>query len=153
MSQSSSARDRARYSIASSRLPVVPGDEILEALDGAVVVVLLEVGPAELVHRLVEELAVRVRQRLLVGDRCLVELPIVEVHLADSQPDLGRVGALGELVHERLPRLAGPLIVVVGAKEAFLIAAAVAAAAVLGALLFRSVRQLSSVPAEMQTLS
>lgn len=49
--------------------------------------------------------------------------------------------------------LAGPLIVGVGAKEAFLIAAAVAAAAVLGALLFRSVRQLSSEPAGMQTLS
>ena len=49
--------------------------------------------------------------------------------------------------------LAGPLIAGVGARAAFFIAAAVAAAAVLGALLFRSVRQLSSEPAEMQTLS
>ncbi len=49
--------------------------------------------------------------------------------------------------------LAGPLIVGVGAKTAFLIAAAVSAAAALGALLFRSVRQLSSEPAGMQTLS
>lgn len=43
--------------------------------------------------------------------------------------------------------LAGPLIVGVGAKEAFLIAAAISAAAILGSLLFRSVRQLSSEPA------
>ena len=49
--------------------------------------------------------------------------------------------------------LAGPLIAGVGARAAFFIAAAVSAAAVLGALLFRSVRQLSSEPAEMQTLS
>jgi MFS family permease len=49
--------------------------------------------------------------------------------------------------------LAGPLIVGVGAKTAFLIAAAVSGAAALGALLFRSVRQLSSEPAGMQTLS
>ena len=49
--------------------------------------------------------------------------------------------------------LAGPLIAGVGARAAFFIAAAVSAAAVLGALLFRSVRQLSSEPAGMQTLS
>ena len=49
--------------------------------------------------------------------------------------------------------LAGPLLAGVGARAAFFIAAAVSAAAVLGALLFRSVRQLSSEPAEMQTLS
>ena len=49
--------------------------------------------------------------------------------------------------------LAGPLIAGVGARAAFLIAAAVAGAAILGALLFRSVRQLSSEPAGMQTLS
>jgi len=49
--------------------------------------------------------------------------------------------------------LAGPLIVGVGPRTAFLIAAAVSVAAVLGALLFRSVRQLSSEPAGMQTLS
>jgi MFS family permease len=40
-----------------------------------------------------------------------------------------------------------------GAKTAFLIAAGVSAAAVLGALLFRSVRQLSSEPAGMQAVS
>ena len=49
--------------------------------------------------------------------------------------------------------LAGPLIAGVGARAAFFIAAAVSTAAVLGALLFRSVRQLSSEPAGMQTLS
>ena len=49
--------------------------------------------------------------------------------------------------------IAGPLIAGVGARAAFFIAAAVSAAAVLGALLFRSVRQLSSEPAGMQTLS
>ncbi len=45
--------------------------------------------------------------------------------------------------------ISGPLIVSVGANEAFLIAAAVATAAILGSLLFRSVRQLSSEPASM----
>lgn len=45
--------------------------------------------------------------------------------------------------------VSGPLIVSVGANEAFLIAAAVATAAILGSLLFRSVRQLSSEPASM----
>ena len=45
--------------------------------------------------------------------------------------------------------ISGPLIVSVGANEAFLIAAVVATAAILGSLLFRSVRQLSSEPASM----
>ena len=45
--------------------------------------------------------------------------------------------------------ISGPLIVSVGANEAFLIAAALATAAILGSLLFRSVRQLSSEPASM----